>query len=64
MHPKNYQQIVKGSDNLEYFGVDGNIVSKLIFNQIMCEGADWIHLAQDMVHWRDLVNTVMNLRAP
>jgi hypothetical protein len=25
------------------------------------EGVDWIHLAQDVVQWRSLVNTVMNL---
>jgi hypothetical protein len=24
---------------------------------------DWIHLAQDMDHWWDLVSTVINLRA-
>jgi hypothetical protein len=27
-------------------------------------GMDWIDLAQDMDQWRDLVNTVMNLRVP
>jgi hypothetical protein len=26
------------------------------------DSVDWIHLAQDRYHWRDLVNTVMNLR--
>jgi hypothetical protein len=25
---------------------------------------DWIHLAQDRGHWRDLVNIVMNLWVP
>jgi hypothetical protein len=25
---------------------------------------DWIHLAQDRDQWRDIVNTVMNLRVP
>jgi hypothetical protein len=25
---------------------------------------DWINLAQDVEHWRALVNTVMNLRVP
>jgi len=25
---------------------------------------DWIHLAQDRDHWRDVVSTVMNLRVP
>jgi hypothetical protein len=27
-------------------------------------GMDWIDLAQDRDHWRVLVNTVVNLRAP
>jgi hypothetical protein len=27
-------------------------------------GIDWIDLAQDRDQWRDLVNTVMNLRVP
>jgi hypothetical protein len=28
------------------------------------KGTDWIHLAQDKDQWRDLVNTIMNLRFP
>jgi hypothetical protein len=28
------------------------------------DGANWIQLAQDGVHWRACVNTVMNLRVP
>jgi len=28
------------------------------------EGVDWIHLAQDKDQWRDLENTVMNIRVP
>jgi hypothetical protein len=28
------------------------------------EGVDWMGLAQDREQWRDLVNTVMNLRVP
>jgi len=28
------------------------------------DGANWIQLAQDDVHWRVFVSTVMNLRAP
>jgi hypothetical protein len=27
-------------------------------------GMDWIDLAEDRDQWRDLVNTVMNLRVP
>jgi hypothetical protein len=28
------------------------------------DGANWIQLAQNRVHWRTCVNTVMNLRVP
>jgi hypothetical protein len=28
------------------------------------DGLDWIDLAQDWDRWRNLVNTVMNLRVP
>jgi hypothetical protein len=31
---------------------------KVEFKGIKCEGIDWIQLAQDRVHWWDLVNTV------
>jgi hypothetical protein len=27
-------------------------------------GVDWIDLVQDWDQWRDLVNTVMNIRVP
>jgi hypothetical protein len=37
---------------------------RLNFREIGWEGVDWIHLAQDRDQWRDLVNTVMNLRVP
>jgi len=32
--------------------------------EVACEDADWIHLTQDRIQWRDPVNTVMNLRFP
>jgi hypothetical protein len=32
--------------------------------EIGWEPLNWIHLAQDRVHWRAAVNTVMNLRSP
>jgi hypothetical protein len=35
---------------------------KIYFKEIRCEDVNWIHLAQDRVHWRDVVNTVMNLQ--
>jgi hypothetical protein len=28
---------------------------------IGCESVDWIHLAQNRIHWRAVVNTVMNM---
>jgi hypothetical protein len=32
--------------------------------EIGWDGVDWIDLTQDRDQWRDLVNTVMNLRVP
>jgi hypothetical protein len=32
--------------------------------EIEIDGANWIRLAQDRVHWRAFVNRVMNLRVP
>jgi hypothetical protein len=37
---------------------------KMDLREIGWDGMDWIELAQDMDHWRALVNTVMNLRVP
>jgi hypothetical protein len=37
---------------------------KMDLREIGCQGMDWIDLAQDRNKWRDLVNTVMNLRVP
>ena len=27
-------------------------------------GLNWVHLAQDMVEWRAVVNTLMNFQGP
>jgi hypothetical protein len=35
---------------------------KMDLREIGWDGMDWIDLAQDRDQWRDLVNTVMNLR--
>jgi hypothetical protein len=32
--------------------------------EIGWDGVDWIDMAQDKHHWRDLVNTVLNLQVP
>jgi hypothetical protein len=37
---------------------------RMDLREIGWEGVDWIHLAQDTVQWRALVNTVMDLRIP
>jgi hypothetical protein len=37
---------------------------KLDLEGIRSEDADWIHVSQNRINWRALVNTVMNLRVP
>jgi hypothetical protein len=37
---------------------------KMYLREIGIDGANWIQLAQDRVHWRACVNTVMNIRVP
>jgi hypothetical protein len=37
---------------------------KLDLREIWIDGVNWIQLAQDRVHWRAFVNTVMNLQVP
>jgi hypothetical protein len=37
---------------------------KLDLREVGIDGANWMRLAQDMVQWRDFVNTAMNLRVP
>jgi hypothetical protein len=37
---------------------------KMDFQEVGCEGMDWIGVVQDRDRWRALVNEVMNLRVP
>jgi hypothetical protein len=37
---------------------------KIDFQEVGCGGMDWIKLAQDRGRWREILNAVMNLRAP
>jgi hypothetical protein len=37
---------------------------KMDLREIVIDGANWIQLNEDMVQWRDFVNTVMNLQVP
>jgi hypothetical protein len=37
---------------------------RMDLREIVWEGVDWLHLAQDRDQWRALVNTVMNLLVP
>jgi hypothetical protein len=37
---------------------------KMDLREIGIDEVNWIQLAQDRVHWRAFVNTVMNLRVP
>jgi hypothetical protein len=34
------------------------------FREIVWEGVDWIHLAEDRVQWGAVVNTVLNFLVP
>jgi len=39
---------------------DDNI--KMYLKETRCEDVKWLHLDQEMIQWRGLVNAVMNLR--
>jgi len=37
---------------------------RMDLREVGWESVDWMHLAQDRGQWRNIVNTVMNLRVP
>ena len=43
-------------------GWEDNI--KVDFQEVRCEGMDWIGVVQNRDRWRVFVNAVMNLRVP
>ena len=51
-------------DHLEYLGVDGRIILRLIFRNWDGWATDWINLVEVRDRSRALVNAVMNLRVP
>jgi hypothetical protein len=54
----------KARDHWEDLGVGGSIILRWTLRRIEIDGANWIQLTQNRVHWRACVNTVMNLRVP
>jgi len=36
------------------------MIRKMHFNEVECQGVDWIQLTQDRVHWRALLSSVMS----
>jgi hypothetical protein len=51
----------EGRSHLIDLGVDGRVISKLIFEN-WNGGVNWIDLAQDRDRWLAVVNAVVNLR--
>jgi hypothetical protein len=57
-----YRESLKEKDHMKDQGVDGRVGSKRTLGRLAGGGLEWIHLAQDRIRWRAVVNAVMNLR--
>jgi hypothetical protein len=64
MYTNFWSENLKGRDQLEDIGIDGENNIRMDRREIEWKGVDWIHVAQDRNQWRTVVNTVMNLRIP
>jgi hypothetical protein len=53
----------KERDHWEGQDIGGWTIS-MDLREIGWDGLDWLDMAQDRDQWRDLVNTVLNLRVP
>ena len=62
VHTGLWWEDLRKEDHLEYQGIDGRMIFKLIFKKLD-GGMDWIELAQDRDRWERHVNAVINLRA-
>jgi len=51
MHTKFWLESLQGRDQLKDLGIDMKLISEWILSEIMCEGVDWIHLAQNKDQW-------------
>ena len=51
----------KREKNFGNQGIDGTIILHLFLKEMKWEGVDCVNLEQDVIKWRDAVNTLMNL---
>jgi hypothetical protein len=64
MHRRFWSEDLKRREHSKHLSVRWEDNIKMDVIQIGLEGADWIHEVQDIVQWRIIPNTVMNLRVP